>query len=192
LNSRDTVRILLANSTSPYAKVDSVDAVLDSLTYTATGTMQNAANGSYFVVVKHRNSIETWSASAQTFAKGATTTYDFTSAASQAYGGNQVSLGGGLYGIYNGDNNQDGYVDPLDLSLVDQDSFNYMAGRSLSTDVNGDGFVDPLDLSITDQNSFNYVGVQRPSAGKVISAKERALALPYYQKWLMSKTKNTK
>ncbi len=187
LNSRDTVRILLANSTSPYASVDSVDAVLDSLSYTATGTMHNAANGSYYIVVKHRNSIETWSASAQAFAKGATTTYDFTSAASQAYGSNQVSLSGGLYGIYSGDSNQDGYVDPLDLSLIDQDSFNYMAGRSVSSDVNGDGFVDPLDLSITDQNSFNYVGVQRPSAGKMISAKERAKTLPYYQKWLMNK-----
>ncbi len=192
LNSRDTVRILLANSASPYASVDSVDAVLDSLSYTATGTMNNAVNGSYYIVVKHRNSIETWSAAAQTFTKGATTTFDFTSAASQAYGSNEVLLDNGSYAIYSGDSNQDGYVDPLDLSLVDQDSFNYIAGRSLTTDINGDGFVDPLDLSVTDQNSFNYVGVQRPAAGRIISAKERALALPYYQKWLKNRTKNIK
>jgi hypothetical protein len=192
LNSRDTVRILLANSNSPYASVDSIDVELDSLTYTATGTMRNAANGSYYIVVKHRNSVETWSASAQTFAKGATTSFDFTSAASQAFGSNEVVLSNGLYAIYSGDSNQDNYVDPLDLSLIDQDSFNYIAGRSLATDVNGDGYVDPLDLSITDQNSFNYVGVQRPTTGRMISAKERASSLPYYQKWLINKTNKAK
>jgi hypothetical protein len=187
LNSRDTIKILLANSSSPYAVVDSVSTILDSLTYSATGTMQSAANGSYYIIVKHRSSIATWSAAAQSFSKGSTTSYDFTTSAAQAYGNNQILLTTGLYGIYSGDCNQDGYVDPLDLSLVDQDSFNYLSGRSFATDVNGDGYADPLDISIVDQNSFNYVGIQQPATGKTISAKERALSLPYYQKWLMGK-----
>ena len=188
LNSRDTIHVLLASATTPYAIVDSADVILDSLTYTATATFHTAANGSYYIVVKHRSSVETWSAAGVSFTKGSTATYDFTSAASQAYGNNEVALDGGLYGIYSGDCNQDGYVDPLDLSLVDQDSFNYVGGAGLSTDVNGDQYVDPLDLSIVDQNSFNYAGIQRPTAsGRVMSAKERANSLPYYQKWLESK-----
>ncbi len=187
LNGIDTIRVLLANASTPYAIVDSADVVLDSLTYIATGTFSAAASGNYYIVIKHRNSVETWSASGVTFTKGSTASYDFTTAASQAYGNNETEVSTGVFAIYSGDCNQDGYVDPLDLSLVDQDSFNYVAGMALATDVNGDKYVDPLDLSIVDQNSFNYVGIQRPSAARMISAKERAKTLPYYQNWLQKK-----
>jgi hypothetical protein len=192
LNQADTIKILLANATTPYAVVDSAYAILDSVSFTATGTFTAAASGSYYVVVKHRSSVETWSASGVAYTKGSTVSYDFTTAASQAYGSNEVAVETGVYGIYSGDCNQDGYVDPLDLSLVDQDSYNYVAGTALATDVNGDRYVDPLDLSIVDQNSYNYVGIQRPasSSTKILSAKERAQTLPYYQNLL--KRKNAK
>jgi hypothetical protein len=187
LNSRDTVKILLANSTTPYAVVDSAFAVIDSSTFLATGTFNSAPTGTYYIVVKHRSSVETWSAAGVAYTKGGTTTYDFTSAATQAYGGNEVEVTSGVFALYSGDCNQDGYVDPLDLSLVDQDSYNYVSGPGVATDVNGDQYVDPLDLSIVDQNSYNYVGIQRPTTGRVISAKERAAKLPYYQDWLLKK-----
>lgn len=168
LNSRDTITVLLAGSVSPYAVIDSASAVLDSLTFTATATLSNAASGSYYLVIKHRNSVETWSAAPITFTQGSTAAFDFTTAASQAYGNNLVAVGSvPRYAMYSGDVNQDGYVDPLDLSLVDQASFNYEAGAGLATDINGDQFVDPLDLSICDQNSFNYVGIKTPVAGRV-------------------------
>ena len=166
LNSSDTVEVLLANSTLPYAIVDSAYAVLDSLTFTATVTLNTAASGTYYIIVKHRSCIETWSASGVTYSKGSTTTYDFTTAASQAYGSNEIAVATDVYAIYSGDCNQDGYVDPLDLSMVDQDSYNYASGRALATDINGDGYVDPLDLSIVDQNSYNYVGVNIPVSGR--------------------------
>jgi len=189
LNQADTVKILLADVASPYAVVDSAYAILDSVSFTATGTFSAAASGSYYVIVKHRSSVETWSAAGVSFVQGSTATYDFTTAASQAYGNNEVEVTSGVFAIYSGDCNQDGYVDPLDLSLVDQDSYNYVAGTALATDVNGDRYVDPLDLSIVDQNSYNYVGIQRPasSSTKILSAKERAKTLPYYQQWLESK-----
>ncbi len=173
LNSSDTVLVLLANASSPYAIVDSAYAILDSLTFTATATMSAANSGTYFIVVKHRNSVETWSASGVAYTKGSTTSFDFTTAATQAYGSNEIEVTTGVYGIYGGDCNQDGYVDPLDLSMVDQDSFNYVSGRAGVTDVNGDGYVDPLDLSIVDQNSFNYVGVKLPVSGRY-AAKSKA------------------
>jgi hypothetical protein len=168
LNSRDTIRVLLADASSPYAGVDSADVVLDSLTFTATATLSSAASGRYYLVIKHRNSIETWSAAPIAFTQGSTAAFDFTTAASQAYGNNLVAVGSvPRYAMYSGDVNQDGYVDPLDLSLVDQSSFNYEAGAGLATDLNGDQYVDPLDLSICDQNSFNYVGVKTPVSGRV-------------------------
>jgi hypothetical protein len=187
LNQSDTVKILLANTTTPYAVVDSAFAILDSVSFTATGTFSAAASGSYYIVIKHRSSVETWSASGVAFTKGSTVSYDFTTAASQAYGNNETEVTTGVFAIYSGDCNQDGYVDPLDLSMVDQDSYNYASGAALATDVNGDRYVDPLDLSIVDQNSYNYAGIQRPTTSKMISAKERAANLPYYQEWLKKK-----
>lgn len=175
LNCVDTVLVLLANASAPYAIVDSAYATLDSLTYTAAAALAKANSGYYYVLVKHRNSIETWSSQTFAYVKGDAITYNFTDSLTKAYGSNlvQVSTSPELYGIYSGDVNQDGYVDPLDLSLVDQDSFNYQSGTALSTDINGDHFVDPLDLSIVDQNSFNYVGVKTPVAGRVIKAHNR-------------------
>ncbi len=177
LNSRDTVKICLAQSVSPYALLDSVNVLLDSLNFSAQAAFSNVTSGSYYVVVKHRNSVETWSAAPIDFLRGVYTAYDFTSAANKAYNSNliQVSSSPELWAIYGGDVNQDGYVDPLDIALIDQDSFNYVAGAGLSTDINGDGYTDPLDLSIADQNSFNYIGIQKPTAGKLLDAKIRRL-----------------
>lgn len=170
LNAKDSLKLYLAASTTPYSVVDSSDAVLDSTTFQATGAFDWAATGNYYVVVKHRNSIETWSANAITFTQKATVAYNFTDAQTRAYGNNliQVNSSPVRWAIYSGDVNQDGYVDPLDLSLVDVASFNYLAGRGLAEDINGDGYVDPLDLSIVDMNSFNYVGIQKPLSSKLI------------------------
>lgn len=187
LNTRDTIKVLLANAASPYEIVDSTYVILDSLTFTASAEFATAATGTYYLVIKHRNSIELWSAAGINFVKGETANYDFTSAASQAYGDNEIEVTTGVYAMLSGDCNQDGYVDPLDLSLVDQDSFNYVAGSAIQTDINGDQFVDPLDLSIVDQNSFNYIGIKKPSVLKIVSGKERAASLPYYKNRINTK-----
>ena len=173
LNSRDTVTAILANTISPYAEIDTAYAIIDSLSFSGTFTFNTAANGSYYMVIRHRNSIETWSASGVPFVKGSTAAYDFTSAVTQAYGSNLVEVTPGKFAIFNGDVNQDGYVDPLDISSIDQDSFNYVSGTGLANDLNGDGFVDPLDLSIADQNSFNYVGVKKPTVGRAAKQNSR-------------------
>jgi len=173
LRQRDSVWICLANAAAPYAIVDSARTILDSLTLTATAKLSTAASGSYYLVIRHRNCIETWSANSITFTQGSTVSYDFTDSASKAYGSNETNdyagtTVAGVYSMYTGDANQDGYVDPLDLSLIDQDSFNYVSGCGLATDLNGDNYIDPLDLSMADQGSFNYVGVRRPAtAGRI-------------------------
>ena len=174
LNSTDTVSVLLANA-STYVTVDSTVVVLDSVTFSGTATFNTAATGSYYLVVKQRASVETWSASTVSFVKGSTVSYDFTDAQTKAYGDNQVQVNSSpvRWAIYGGDCNQDGYVDPLDMSLIDQDSFNYVSGTGLATDVNGDHFVDPLDMSIADQNSFNYVGIKRPVTAKQLNVHVR-------------------
>ena len=188
LNSTDVISVCLADANTPYGTIDSVETTLDSLTFIGSATFNTAATGSYYLVVKQRSSVETWSTSPVAFAKGSTIAYDFTNAQNKAYGDNQIQVSSSpeRWAIYGGDCNQDGYVDPLDMSLIDQDSFNYVSGNGLATDVNGDHFVDPLDMSIADQNSFNYIGIKRPVASKTIHTRSRAPQGIHYQDYLKS------
>ncbi|MBK7444722.1 MAG: hypothetical protein IPJ45_01640 [Ignavibacteria bacterium] len=162
LAMRDTVKVYLRNSTSPYAIKDSAKAVIDSLTQTALFTFSNAPSGTYYIVANHRNCIDTWSRTGgETFiADGSTFNYSFVSGSSQAYGSN-MTLKGSKWCIYSGDPNKDNTVDASDLSLVDND-VNFSTSGYVATDLTGDNFVDTDDLSIVDNNSYNAVGIIRP------------------------------
>ncbi|MDQ3021245.1 MAG: hypothetical protein M3R36_11860 [Bacteroidota bacterium] len=155
----DTARIYLRNVSPPYSLVDSAKSFLDA-NGSANSIFTNAINSvPYYIVIKHRNGLETWSASGQTFTSG-NLSYDFTLSSSMAYGDNQVSKGS-EYCIYNGDVNQDGAIDVSDLGLIDNDVFNFNSGY-IAADVNGDGFVDLADLEIADNNVLNFIVLQRP------------------------------
>jgi hypothetical protein len=95
--------------------------------------------------------------------------YDFTTAASKAYGDN-MKLVGTKWCIYTGDPNLDGFVDFSDLSMIDNDSYNYTSGYVV-TDLNGDQFVDFTDLGLCDNNAYTYTSVYYP-AKKLESAKK--------------------
>jgi len=159
----DTVRVYLRNSTFPYAIVDSAKAFLNS-TGNATLSYTNVSNNiPYYIQVKHRNSMETWSKSGGEVFTTDALTYNFTTNSSQAYGSNQIQLNSSpiKYAIYSGDVNQDEIVDGSDMSIADNDAFNFLTGY-LNTDVNGDNFVDATDLMLIDNNAFNFISVQRP------------------------------
>jgi len=148
---RDTVTVYLANSVSPYNFIDSATNIIDSLTLSATYNFGNAVNGTYYLVIKHHNSIETWSkAGGENVMNGNVYNYDFTSSAAMAYGNNLV-FKGSLYCIYSGDVNQDFIIDISDLSDVDNDVYNYASGYK-ATDFNGDYIVEGRDMSIIDNN----------------------------------------
>ena len=59
LNMTDTVRAYLRNISLPYAIVDSAVGLLDSLTFKSAMQFTNASTGSYYIQLKHRNSLET-------------------------------------------------------------------------------------------------------------------------------------
>jgi hypothetical protein len=90
-------------------------------------------------------------------------TYDFSNAASNAYGNNmkQIDTAPIRFAIYSGDVNQDGVIDAADLSLIDNASFNFVTGYA-TPDVNGDNIVDATDASIGDNNAFNFVAKVTP------------------------------
>ncbi len=163
LARKDTVKVYLRSAYSPYPLVDSATAVIDSVTHTGLFTFSNAISDKYYVVVKHFNTIETWSKSGgETFiADGTLYNYNFTTSSSQAYGSNMV-LKGSKYCMYSGDTNQDGTVDGSDASQVDQDAYYIVSGSYIATDLNADDIVDGSDFSVCDNNAFNFIGKITP------------------------------
>ncbi|MBL7754961.1 MAG: hypothetical protein JNM44_10835, partial [Chitinophagaceae bacterium] len=114
---------------------------------------------SYYIVVRHRNHLETWSDSAVLLSQNST--YDFSTMAGKAYGNNQVELEPNIFAFYSGDINQDGVIDGLDYNDWETDNNNFSAGY-LATDLNGDGIVDGLDFIYWEQNNNGFVGVMLP------------------------------
>ncbi|MFZ1321914.1 MAG: hypothetical protein WAT71_10190 [Ignavibacteria bacterium] len=161
LNLKDTLRTYLRNIKPPYNLVDSAITFIDSTTFTARDTFYNAPTGNYYILLKHRSGIETWSKSGgERMAIDSIYNYDFTTSYSQAYGSNQI-LKGSKYCIYSGDVNQDGAIDLTDMSVIDNDAAVYTPGYNV-TDLNGDNIVDLSDMEIANNNSANYVAVVRP------------------------------
>ncbi len=161
MNKKDTVRAYLRNTTTPFAIVDSAKSTVDSVTFTGNFLFAKAGTGTYYIQLKHRNSIETWSKTGgQLYTLASVMTYDFTTAAAQAFGSNQI-LRGTKYCIYGGDISQDGTVDASDVSETDNAAYNSLSGYVV-TDVTGDNFVDAEDVSLVDNNSYNSVSVVRP------------------------------
>jgi hypothetical protein len=158
----DTVEILLRDIASPYNVVDSSKGVLSHIGK-GVFSFSNAVNGTpYYIVVRHRNSLETWSAGGVAFSSNALA-YDFTSAANKAYGDNLI-LNGGKYCIYSGDCNKDGSVDGTDMLIVDNDA-SIVATGYIQSDLNGDGYADGSDVLIAENNASNYVAVRNPIVG---------------------------
>ena len=111
-------------------------------------------------MINHRNSIETWSKSGGEVFSGGSLNYDFTTAAAQAYGNNEVMVGS-KYSVYTGDVNQNGSVDLSDLLLVFNDASNFVTGYVV-TDLNNDKQVTLEDVLFAYNNSSGFVEMKRP------------------------------
>ena len=159
------------NTQTDFVQVELRDPLFPhDLMYSAYGILQTDGNvmcnfpleaigHSYYISLHHRNSIETWSANPVLLST--LTTYDFSTAASQAYGSNQVEVEQGVFALFSGDINQDSAIDAFDYLILDPDIQNGNGGY-LSTDLNGDGSVDAFDYLILDPNIQLGVGVSKP------------------------------
>ncbi|NOX48030.1 MAG: hypothetical protein GXO89_13735 [Chlorobi bacterium] len=108
-------------------------------------------NQNLYVVVYHRNHLGIISANAL-IQSGGTYTYDFTTAAGQAFGSSpaQKEIASGVFGMFGGDLNSNGNIGPADKT-----TWTAQAGTSSYTtaDANLDGEVDNRDKNdITLQN----------------------------------------
>lgn len=142
-----------------FALVASTTAMLNT-NGTMTCTFATAPVGSFYIAVKGRNMIQTWSASPQTV--GATPlTFDFTTSSNTAYGDNMKQMAPGVFAFYTGDINGDDNIDNIDFSVWENDASEFAFGE-YATDMNGDGNVDNIDFSIWEINASNFVFATYP------------------------------
>lgn len=161
LNMRDTVRAYLRNVSSPYAIIDSSKAVIDSVVFSGYFNFVNAPTGTYYIQLKHRNALETWSRSGgQFFTSGQVFGYDFTTDSAKAFGNNMKKFDT-YWSLYEGDVSQNGFVDLTDVITINNAATNFISGYVV-TDVNGNSTVDLADVLIAYNNSNIFVSVKRP------------------------------
>jgi len=156
----DRIDVVLRQSASPYSTVTTINNVELNANGSVQCTIPGNLGANYYVAVQHRNHLETWSAVPVSFA-GGTISYNFTDAASRAFGSNQKALGVGVWGFYAGDADHDGDVDGDDMIGISSGASVFLRGYEIA-DINGDGVVDALDLIQADNNAAVAVSVKRP------------------------------
>lgn len=161
----DTLTVALANSAAPY----SIAYYKHSAQLNTDGTMSLSIpatySGNYYIAIRHRQSIETWSAAPVSFS-GSTINYDFSTAASQAYGSNQASLGASWgYGLYAGDIVKDGYIDLSEVNAT-YSSARLAQYSYLLYDFTGNGFVELDDVNLIYANYRTSKSFLWPGATK--------------------------
>ncbi len=155
----DSITVELHEANAPYLLVTSSKTILQT-NGNANVIFDTAYSGNYYMAIKHRNTIETWSADPIFISSN--TSYDFTTSSNKAYGSNMVEIEPGIFALYTGDINQDGYIDGFDYPDFDTDSQNNVSGVYATTDLNGDGYVDGFDYPVFDANSQNNVTIAAP------------------------------
>jgi hypothetical protein len=159
-NLTDQITVELTSVQWPYQLIATTTANLMT-NGSATCTFNSAPAGMYFIVVKHRNGVQTWSAGGVPMSPTTVTNYNFTVSAAQAYGNNMIEVQPGIWAFYSGDVNQDENIDLSDYSQYEGDASNFAFGY-FSTDIDGDGSVDLLDSPLLETNINNFIFASHP------------------------------
>ncbi|HMQ69594.1 MAG TPA: hypothetical protein PKA90_11705 [Ignavibacteria bacterium] len=155
---RDTMRVLLRNNFAPYAIVDSGKTYLTT-SGTGTITFANASNGvDYYLQLKHRNALETWSKSPGQSFSGSVLNYNFSTSSAQAFGSNMPMIDASpvRYGEFGGDVNQNGVIDLNDIIIINNAAGSFASGYVV-TDLDGNNIVELSDVIISYNNASNFV-----------------------------------
>jgi uncharacterized repeat protein (TIGR03803 family) len=155
----DTILVRLASDVYPYTVLFEDTAYLQT-DGTLEASFPAAASGnSYYLVLKHRNALETWSAAPVVVSNNML--FDFSTAAAQAYGSNQTLLEAGIYGLHSGDVNQDELIESSDYSQMENDVLQFLFGYQ-PTDITGDGLVESSDYALMENNLLQFIFVIKP------------------------------
>ena len=154
----DKITVELHNAGAYSTLVYTASDIPLSTTGQANVTIPGRNYGSYYVTVKHRNSLETTTASPVSFANS-TIEYSFD-VPSKVFGNNLKGVNES-YCIYAGDVNSDGFINADDINSLYSSASTFSTGY-ITDDVNGDGIVDAMDLILTDNNAANFIAVKKP------------------------------
>lgn len=155
INQVDTIQVEFRSSSNPSVIVGSDKTVLN-VNGGALVSFANSLAGQFvYVVIKHRNSVETWSAGPVQLSAGVS--YDFSSSSSKAFANNMFEVEPGVWALFTGDLNQDGFIDASDYPSYDSDNNSGVLFEYVPTDLNGDGYVDASDYPLFDVNNNNGV-----------------------------------
>ena len=159
----DRVQVDLFQENPPYAPIGVSISGID-LTTTGLATFQVSPtwSGNYYIRIRNRNHLETWSAIAVPFNTN-NVDYNFTTGLYQAYGGNPqalVSTTPPLYAFYLGDLDQGGWIDAIDFNMFEPELTMGTTGFT-NADFDGGGWVDAIDFNmfeprLTFGNSSEY------------------------------------
>jgi len=164
MNIRDTVTAYLRSTSSPFSIVDSARAVIDSVNMTGNFNFYNTYTGNYYISLKHRNALETWSKSGGEFlVNGTVQNYNMTDLSSKAYGNNIVQVDNSpvKFALYSGDVNKDSFIDLTDVIYIFNDAGSFVSGYKIS-DLTGNNITDLADMLIGYNNAVNFISVMRP------------------------------
>ena len=150
---------MLHRSYASYSVADSCKDYLGSLGV-ANGIFANPDDtGKFYIRLKHRNSLETWSSVPVSFDYlTMQINYAFRSDITSALGNNMIEVDTTpqRFGLYSGDVNQQGFIVLTDVLIVYNDASVFTIGYKV-TDVNGDNFTDLSDVLITNNNAVRFV-----------------------------------
>ena len=164
----DLITVQLRSATNTETIVHTVTPMLQTNGNAVCEFPASAVGQSYYVVVDHRASNPLWSATPITITSSST--YDMANALANAYsdGNPEIqpmdAIASGLYGIWMGELNEDGYLDGADYSLfeIQTNTAQYQNQYLLDGDFNGDTYVDASDFAVFDSNSNYGAYEQRP------------------------------
>lgn len=162
----DTITVSLYLPSATSTAVQTFKGVIQT-DGTLTCKFSNSILGhSYYIGLRHRSALETWSAAPVAFSSSVTS-YDFSTAITQAYPDpfntfpQMIEVEAGVWAIYNGDVNQDGTIDASDFNMMEPDvalgAFGYF-----NTDITGDGPVDGADFNLLEPNVSYNLFVSHP------------------------------
>ncbi len=162
----DSITVELAEAVSPYTTVYSQKSVLETNGMGSFVFPASVLNNSYYIVLKHRNALETWS-SIPLFFNSTSLLYDFTISAGKAFGNNLADMDG-EFCLYSGDITngttlgvQDGIIDSLDFDTLENALSQFITGYSIY-DLNGDWILESADFSLIGSNAGLGFFVMKP------------------------------
>ncbi len=164
----DLITVQLRSATNTETIVHTVTPMLQTNGNAVCVFPGSAVGQSYYVVVDHRATNPLWSATPITITSSST--YNMANALANAYSdGNPAiqpmdAITSGLYGIWVGELNEDGYLDAVDYSIfeIETNAAQYQNQYLLDGDFNGDTYVDASDFAVFDSNSDYGAYEQRP------------------------------